>query len=80
MKQMLGLEKDATGKIVDNCGNQAEFFRLCVRLARLTGKDVDDIKATSVCKERGWPEPKGWDCDESAHDGKRPYCRLKWKN
>lgn len=79
MKQMLGLEKDATGKILDHCGNQAEFFRLCVRLARLTTKNVDDIEATRVCEERGWPKPMGWDCDSRAHDGKRPFCGLTRK-
>ena len=75
MRQMLGLDKDASGAVPDPCGNQAEFFRLCVRLARLGGQSSDDQVATDDCAAH-WPKPKGWTCTVE-HDGARPYCRLE---
>jgi len=72
---MLGLDKDASGAIPDPCGNQAEFFRLCVRLARLGGQSSDDQVATDNCAAY-WPKPQGWTCTVE-HDGARPYCRLE---
>jgi hypothetical protein len=76
VQKMLGLTKGANGLHDDPCGNQIEFFRLCVRLARLTGAAGDDHKATDACEAKGWPKPPDWRCDDAAHDGKRPYCRL----
>jgi hypothetical protein len=76
MQKMLGLVKNANGQYDDPCGNQVEFFRLCVRLARLSGTASDDHKATDACEAKGWPRPHDWQCDDTAHDGKRPYCRL----
>ncbi|WIM12760.1 hypothetical protein [Enhydrobacter sp.] len=75
MRKMLGLDKDASGAIPDSCGNQAEFFRLCVRLARLGGDATDDQAATDACAAR-WPRPAAWTCTVE-HDGRRPYCRLE---
>ncbi|MFI5001017.1 MAG: hypothetical protein ACHQK9_14150 [Reyranellales bacterium] len=82
MQRMLGLTKGANGTFADPCGNQVEFFRLCVRLERLTGTSKDDIKATESCQAKGWPRPSGWVCDEDAHKGtgpneNRPWCHLK---
>ena len=75
MRKMLGLDKDGSGATADPCGNQAEFFRLCVRLARLDGEASDDQTATDTCAAR-WPKPQGWTCTVE-HDGRRPYCRLE---
>lgn len=76
MGAMLGLTRGADGAYGDPCGNQAEFFRLCVRLARLTGEAADDHTASDACEAKGWPRPRDWKCDDAAHDGKRPYCSL----
>ncbi len=81
MRRMLGLDKDDKGVIDDWCGNQAEFFRLCVRLARLSGESRDDQEATDVCALR-WPKPKDWVCDADAHSDapakwRRPFCHVK---
>ena len=64
MHAMIGLDGDA-----DPCGNAAEFFRLCTRLARLTGAAGNDYDATAYCatKERSpgqlaWRKPKNWEC------------------
>ncbi|HEY6982617.1 hypothetical protein [Reyranella sp.] len=75
MRIMLGLDKESSGAVPDPCGNQAEFFRLCVRLARLDGETPDDQAATDLCAAR-WPKPAGWTCTIE-HDGRRPYCRLE---
>lgn len=77
MQKMLGLTKGSNGAIDDPCGNRIEFFRLCVRLARLTGAAADDRKATDACEAKGWPRPQNWECDDNAHDGRRPYCHYK---
>jgi hypothetical protein len=75
MRAMLGLDKDGSGATADPCGNQAEFFRLCVRLARLGGQSPDDQAATDTCATR-WPKPQRWTCTVE-HNGTRPYCRLE---
>jgi hypothetical protein len=69
MRAMTGLEP---GK-GDVCGNAAEFFRLCTRLARLTVAAAnDDVAASDYCdKDKNpagpkWERPKDWDC---ADDG-----------
>jgi hypothetical protein len=74
MRTMTGLEA-ARG---DPCGNGAEFFRLCVRLARLSGEAADDKAATEHCEgRRKWPRPAAWKCDEfGAGPEKRWYCRM----
>jgi hypothetical protein len=74
MQKMLGLTKGTNGIYDDPCGNQVEFFRLCVRLTRLSGAAPDDHKATDACEAKGWPRPAKWTCDDKAHDGRRPYC------
>ncbi|MBS0524009.1 MAG: hypothetical protein JSS04_10265 [Proteobacteria bacterium] len=76
MQRMLGLTKGANSGYDDPCGNQVEFFRLCVRLTRLSGAAADDRTATDACEAKGWPKPASWKCDDNAHDGKRPYCRY----
>ncbi|MBS0517129.1 MAG: hypothetical protein JSR90_00465 [Proteobacteria bacterium] len=80
MRAMLGLDRDSSGAAPDPCGNQAEFFRLCVRLDRLSGAAADDRAATDDCAAR-WPKPAGWTCtDAHTEDGgrnTRPYCRLE---
>ncbi|HYC66143.1 MAG TPA: patatin-like phospholipase family protein, partial [Reyranellaceae bacterium] len=58
MQVMIGLEPGSG----DECGNGAEFFRLCVRLARLTGDSATDEAATERCAGR-WPKPNGWTCE-----------------
>jgi hypothetical protein len=61
MRLMTGLEAEGG----DPCGNGAEFFRLCVRLARLTGEAEDDKAATALCEgERKWKRPAAWKCTE----------------
>lgn len=52
MRQMLALEGGS-----DACGNRAEFFRLCQRLERLTGKGLTDADTKQACLEKGWPAP-----------------------
>ena len=44
LQMMLGLDKGSN----DDCGNRAEFIRLCVRLARLT----DGVDATDACQKK----------------------------
>jgi hypothetical protein len=73
LRKMLGLEPNATGAIDDPCGNGAEFFRLCMRLARVTGAEPDDIAATKSCAQR-WPRPADWEC-KTGPSG-RPRCGL----
>ena len=75
MRQMLGLDKGWDGKISDPCGNQVEFFRLCVRLARLSGKADDDQAATQSCTANGWPRPEKWTCDPVPNHP-RIFCRV----
>jgi hypothetical protein len=70
MRAMTGLEGDG-----DPCGNAAEFFRLCVRLAVLTGKAANDEIATGDCAQPGrWRRPADWVC---AQKGDRYYCNLR---
>jgi hypothetical protein len=76
MRRMLGLDKNAQGGIEDPCGNQAEFFRLCVRLARITGRSPDDQAATDACANR-WPKPARWTCSIEHPEQPRPWCRLE---
>jgi len=73
---MLGLVKDSQGIFEDPCGNQAEFFRLCVRLARLTGQSPDDRAATDACANR-WPKPARWTCTDEHPEQPRPWCRVE---
>lgn len=79
IRKMLGLEPNASGAIDDPCGNGAEFFRLCMRLARLTGKEPDDVAASDSCA-RKWPRPANWECipgkSDAAGDPGRPRCGL----
>ncbi len=79
LRDMLGLEPNASGAVDDPCGNGAEFFRLCMRLARLTGKEADDIAATDACAKK-WPRPANWKCipdkSSSADNAVRPRCGL----
>lgn len=77
MRSMLGLYPASDGIVHDPCGNKVEFFRLCVRLARLSGRVDDDEAGTRWCKEEGgWPEPVGWTCDPvPGHP--RPFCRYR---
>jgi hypothetical protein len=56
LREMLGLEDS----VRDDCGNGAEFFRLCMRLSRLTG-GMNDLDASNACAER-WPRPVNWLC------------------
>jgi len=74
MRAMTGLEPGAG----DPCGNAVEFFRLCVRLARLSGVADNDKAASAFCEtDRKWPRPKAWQCDEFG-DGthRRWWCRM----
>jgi hypothetical protein len=66
LRAMLGLEENSR----DDCGNRAEFFRLCTRLERIT-TGVNDKQATETCATR-WPVPADWKCTEV--DG-RWFCR-----
>ena len=81
MKQMLGITPDDKGTYPDHCGNQIEFFRLCVRLERLTGRSADDHAATLACEstERWRRRPDGWDCcvPEPGSRLKRPFCGMQ---
>lgn len=76
MRRMLGLAKDSQGVFEDPCGNQAEFFRLCVRLARLTGQSADDQAATDACATK-WPKPTRWTCSVEHPEQPRPWCRVE---
>jgi hypothetical protein len=58
LRDMLGLDKDSR----DDCGNGAEFFRLCMRLARLS-TGMNDHDASNECAKR-WPRPANWLCIE----------------
>ncbi len=59
LTEMLGLSDGST----DECGNGAEFFRLCVRLTRVAD-GVSDREATDACVAKKWPYPKQWHCDD----------------
>ncbi|QQS11384.1 MAG: hypothetical protein IPK81_17620 [Rhodospirillales bacterium] len=78
MESMLGIDP-AKG---DPCGNGAELFRLCVRLARLTGAAADDKEATLSCERRepprrAWTKPDAWGCREVGEGGdRRWYCGV----
>lgn len=74
MRTMLGIGDNA----VDHCGNFAEFFRLCLRLERVSGRADDDMAATQACRGRWGKEPVGWNCcdPEPGSRIKRPYCGI----
>jgi hypothetical protein len=75
LQKMLGL---APGD-KDYCGNGVEFFRLCMRLTRVSGEAPDDEAATRICETtKHWPKPDGWECCMPAPGSKlkRPYCGL----
>jgi hypothetical protein len=76
MRRMLGLDTEPNGSIADPCGNKLEFFRLCMRLARLSGRAEDDEAGTKWCGDAGWPVPEGWSC-EPVPGHPRAYCRYK---
>ncbi len=76
MRRMLGLDPEPNGTIADPCGNKLEFFRLCMRLTRLSGRAEDDAAGTKWCSEAGWPVPEGWSC-EPVLGHPRAYCRYK---
>jgi hypothetical protein len=76
LQKMLGL---APGDR-DYCGNGVEFFRLCMRLSRVSGEAPDDKAATALCETaKQWPRPKDWQCCVPAPGSalKRPYCGLR---
>jgi hypothetical protein len=79
MRDMTGLDP-AKG---DECGNAAEFFRLCTRLARLSGAAADDRAATTYCEKKhgpgpaAWVKPKGWTClVDRTHPGAPDICGI----
>ena len=53
MRKMLALEEGDE----DWCGNRAEFFRLCRRLERLTGRNLTPGDTERACLAKGWPRP-----------------------
>ena len=65
MRDMTGLDPTKG----DECGNAAEFFRLCTRLAYLSGAVSNDVEATSHCEQkktygrgrRRGVKPKNWE-------------------
>jgi hypothetical protein len=59
LRDMLGLEENSR----DDCGNGAEFFRLCMRLSRLAD-GTNDLAASEACAKR-WPRPANWLCMET---------------
>lgn len=65
---MLGLSPGAA----DECGNAAEFFRLCVRLTRIA-EGKSDRESTDACVAKKWPRPEKWYCppDEGGRCGVR---------
>jgi hypothetical protein len=72
MRAMTGLEPEKG----DECGNAAEFFRLCTRLARLTGAAADDEAAMNYCMQqrtpaKPWVRPAGWKCIDSGTPGRK---------
>ena len=58
LRDMLGIDPDSR----DDCGNGAEFFRLCMRLNRLT-TGANDLDASATCAAK-WPRPANWLCIE----------------
>ena len=79
MRDMTGLDP-AKG---DECGNAAEFFRLCTRLARLSGAAADDRAATTYCEKKhgpgpaAWVKPKDWTClVDRTHPGAPDVCGI----
>lgn len=76
MRRMLGLDPEPNGEIADPCGNKVEFFRLCVRLARLSGDADGDEEATRRCEAKGWPRPANWTCEPARNGPPRIYCRA----
>jgi hypothetical protein len=58
LREMLGLDPGSA----DECGNRAEFFRLCMRLNRVAG-GMNDLQASNACAQR-WPRPANWLCIE----------------
>ncbi len=76
MRRMLGLDTEPNGSIADPCGNKLEFFRLCMRLARLSGRAEDDEAGTKWCGKAGWPVPEGWTC-APVPGHPRAFCRYQ---
>lgn len=71
LREMLGIDENSR----DDCGNGTEFFRLCMRLSRLTS-GTNDLDASNACAER-WPRPVNWLCIEYTDDwGSRWRCGL----
>ena len=73
MRRMLGLDPEPNGQIADPCGNKVEFFRLCVRLARLSGEASGDEEATRSCEAK-WPRPDNWKCRPADNGPARIFC------
>ena len=61
---MLGIDEGSR----HDCGNGAEFFRLCMRLSRLSS-GINDLDASNACAKR-WPRPANWLCVEYTEDWK----------
>jgi len=74
MDAALGLNPKAPADGADRCGNRIQFFRLCVRLARLTGQAENDPDATTQCSAR-WPRPERWRCTPTGI-GDRTTCDI----
>jgi hypothetical protein len=79
MRDMTGLDPTKG----DECGNAAEFFRLCTRLARLSGAAADDRAATTYCEKShgpgpaAWVKPKDWTClVDRTHPGAPDICGI----
>jgi hypothetical protein len=71
LREMLGIDEGSR----DDCGNGAEFFRLCMRLSRLTS-GMSDLDASNACAQR-WPRPVNWLCVEYTNEwGSRWRCGL----
>jgi hypothetical protein len=77
MRRMLGLDAEPNGQIADPCGNKVEFFRLCVRLARLSGDATGDEEATRSCEAK-WPRPENWECRPADNGPPRIFCGPTW--
>ena len=59
LRDMLGLAQGSG----DECGNAAEFFRLCMRLTSIA-EGKSDSDATDACVAKNWPRPAKWDCPQ----------------
>ena len=62
LTEMLGLAPGSK----DECGNGAEFFRLCVQLTR-AAEGKSDGEAADACVAKKWPKPEGWKCPPDQH-------------